>query len=293
MKQSPNRKLSNNGYQYVQRPSFRNIDLANFKRFRQPTQEQVGGEIRIGYLEGTKIVFGISRDEMTQNMLEVGRSGTGKTNLQRVIQLELHRLKNHFLIIDVTKPGGRFVKKYIPELRILRIPRDFIPDFVFPPPGASGDAWRLEFSGVTGEVFDFGHAAKSAFVDIVDSLHLKHDSESTGIYPNIFEIHETVETMLQERSPTIQKDTLRRIRNKTKAIVIALGKESSGKKCIPLENLLSQFVCIELMGLAVYEIQIWTVSMMLARIVMYRFANGHFGKLKHVVFFDEAAKIFS
>ena len=98
--------------------------------------------------------------------------------------------------------------------------------------------------------------------------------------------------MLDERQPSVQKDSIRRIRNKTNAICIALGHQSSARENTPFEELLEQFVCIELMSLSVFEVQIWIVSMILAWIAAYRSAKSHLGKLRHVLFFDEAARLF-
>ena len=291
MKPNPNPQ-SAQGYRYLRPPSFLNADPRDLARFRQPRPDQLSGDIRLAFVENSNTIFGLRRDELTQHVLIAGRSGTGKTNMMRVMQLELHRLGIPFLSIDITKPGTRFIKKYIPELRILRCPGEFVCQPFVPPPGSSNENWQLQFCEVTSEVFGFGPASKAGLIDVVDSLHSKHDPQNTGTYPTIFDLHELLGTMLQEKQPAVQKDSIRRIRNKTKAICIALGHQSPAQEGTPIEGLLKQFVCIELMRLSVFEVQLWIVSMILAWIATFRSANSHLGKLRHVLFFDEAARLF-
>jgi hypothetical protein len=289
----PNRDPhSAEGYTYLRRPSFLNVDPKDFARLREPLPDQLAGDIRLAFVANSNTIFGLRRDELTQHMLITGRSGTGKTSVMRVLQLELYRQGIPFFSIDITKPGTRFIKKYIPDLRILRCPGEFVFQPFIPPPGSSDENWGLVISEVTSEVFGFGTASKSAFVDVVDRLRSTHDSHNTGTYPNIFDLHKLLGTMLDERQPSVQKDSIRRIRNKTKAICIALGHQASAREGTPLEELLEQFVCIELMRLSVFEVQIWIVSMILAWIAAYRSAKSHLGKLRHVLFFDEAARLF-
>ncbi len=291
MKPNPNPQ-SAQGYRYLRPPSFLNVDPKDLASFRQPSQAQIAGDIRLAFVENSNTIFGLRRDELTQHILITGRSGTGKTSMMRGLQLEIYRLGIPFLSIDITKPGTRFIKKYIPDLRILRCPGEFVFQPFVPPPGSSGENWQLQFCEVTSEVFGLGPASKAALVDVVDSLYSKHDPQNTGTYPTMFDLHELLGTMLQERQPTVQKDSIRRIRNKTRATCIALGRQSSAQEGTPMEELLKQFVCIELMRLSVYEIQIWIVSIILAWIATYRSANSHLGELRHVLFFDEAARLF-
>ena len=61
---------------------------------------------------------------------------------------------------------------------------------------------------------------------------------------------------------------------------------------IPIEQLLEYPVCIELVGIKSSEIQVWIISLILAWIAAYREARKmSFGSLRHVLIFDEAAKL--
>jgi hypothetical protein len=289
----PNRNPNSaKGYTYLHRPSFKDIDPTKLRRLSQPRPDQLSGDIRLAFVANSNTILGLRREELTQHMLITGRSGTGKTSVMRVLQLELYRLGIPFLSIDITKPGTRFIKKYIADLRILRCPGEFVFQPFIPPPGSSDENWRLMVCEVTSEVFDFGSASKSALIDIVDSLCSTHDYQNTGSYPTIFDLHEALGTLIEQRQPSLQKDSLRRIRNKTKAICIALGHQASARVATPIEELLNQFVCIELLRLSVFEVQIWIVSVILAWIAAYRSARAELGNLHHVLFFDEAARLF-
>lgn len=288
----PNRDPNSaKGYTYLRRPSFRNVDPKDFARSREPRPDQLAGDIRLAFVANSNTILGLRRDELTQHMLITGRSGTGKTSVMRVLQLELHRLGIPFLSIDITKPGTRFIKKYVPDLRVLRCPSEFALQPFPPPPGTDDEDWQLKLCEVTSEVFGLGSASKSVLIDIVDSLYSMHDSKNTGNYPTILDLHEALGTLLDQRQPSMQKDSIRRIRNKTKAICIALGHQASARQGTPIDELLTQYVCIELLRLSVFEVQIWIVSMILAWIAAYRAARSELGKLRHVLFFDEAARL--
>ena len=61
---------------------------------------------------------------------------------------------------------------------------------------------------------------------------------------------------------------------------------------IPIDELLNHPVCIEFVEINSSEIQTWIVSLIMAWIASYRDIDTDFGKLGHVIFYDEAAQAF-
>lgn len=87
----------------------------NQQIFRRPLPHQVAGEIRLAYLSDGRTVVGLNREELNQNILLIGRAGSGKTNAIRILQLELLRADIPFLAFELTKNNTRHLMKVCDE----------------------------------------------------------------------------------------------------------------------------------------------------------------------------------
>lgn len=56
-----------------------------------PTREEAWGEFELGIIRNSGCIFGISREELVQHVLAVGRTGTGKTTTIRKLVKEVIR----------------------------------------------------------------------------------------------------------------------------------------------------------------------------------------------------------
>ncbi len=77
-------------YQYKYLPLV--LQAAGKQTFIKPTAKQVAGDIGIGYIKDSKLIYHLYLKELVQHFLVVGRSGSGKTNLFRVIMVGLYNL---------------------------------------------------------------------------------------------------------------------------------------------------------------------------------------------------------
>ena len=260
--------------------------------FKTTTQLQVSGDIRLGYIIKSQIIFHLLLKELVQHFLVVGRSGSGKTNLLRILQIELSRLGIPFIAFDLAKYGTRYIKHYIPHLLILRWNKEFYFNPLKPPPGVGLNEWRMSFCEITSEVFGIQTASNLYLNESVQDLYDSFDTEKTRRYPTIYDLDQGIERKRRDKIPRNEIGYINVIRNKLKTICIALGQCINVQEGIPIEELLRYPVCIELVGIKSTDIQIWIVSLILAWLTSYREVNQmQFGKLKHVFFFDEAAKV--
>jgi hypothetical protein len=76
------------------------------------------------------------------------------------------------------------------------------------------------------------------------------------------------------------------------AIDTVLGNVLNVEDGIPIEELLNYPVCLELIGINSVEIQTWLVCLIMAYICEFRTANAHFGKLRHLLIYDECSSAF-
>jgi len=273
-----------------------NFDPGSFRfintLFKKPYPHQVKGDIRLGYVQGTPFIFGIKKKEAVQHLLITGRSGSGKTNVIRIIQIELNRLKIPFISFDLAKYGTRYIKHIINDLIILRLNKEFFFAILKPPPGVNPIEWLMAFCEITAEVFGFGTASKLFFIKFVIDLYKKFDAERSGILPTMHDINKGLEKRRKEKIPSNEKGYINTIRYKIDPICMTLGDAINVQKGISIEELLKHPVCIELVEIKSSEIQIWIMSLIMAWITCYRESQKMpFGRLRHVFFFDECAKV--
>ena len=251
------------------------------------------GEIRLGYIYNTRTIFGILRKELVQHLLMVGRSGSGKTNIIRIMQIELCRLGIPFISFDVAKYGTRYIKHHIDNLIILRSNKDFFFNFLKPPPGVSLIEWLMTFCEITSEVFGIRTASTLFLLKFIqEHLYKKYDTEKSGIYPTMHDLNEALDKKRKEKIPRNEIGYIDTIKNKIEPICITLGESINVQEGISIKELLNHPVSIELVGIKSSEIQTWIMSFVMAWIASFREAHQmSFGKLKHVFFYDEASKV--
>ena len=82
--------------------TYRHFDRSRLRRpeggLRKPLPHQAKGDLRLGFVD-SHIIFGLWLREIMQHILITGRSGSGKSNLLRVIAIELFRLGIPLFII--------------------------------------------------------------------------------------------------------------------------------------------------------------------------------------------------
>ena len=131
-------------YKYFKRPSLHGPHSRD-TTFEVPREHQVKGDIRLGYIKGSMMIFGIKKKELVRHLLVCGASGSGKSNFLRVLQLELYRLGIPFLVFDTAKYGSRFLKQSMDDLIVLRWNKDFYFNPLQPPSGVNLNEMDYEF----------------------------------------------------------------------------------------------------------------------------------------------------
>jgi hypothetical protein len=225
-------------------------------------------------------------------MLLVGRSGSGKTNILRIMQIELSRLGVPFISFDIAKYGSRFIRHYIKDLIILRCNKDFFFNPLRNPPGVPLKEWLMAICEVTSEIFNIRTASNLFLIKFILSLYEKYETEKSGRYPTMLDLNEELEKKRKQKIPRNEIGYIDTIRNKIEPICITLEKTINVQEGIPINELLQYPVSIELVGIKSSEIQAWIISLIMVWIACYRESQKMtFGKLKHVFFYDEAAQI--
>lgn len=285
------RSSSQGPYRYFKRPSPK--DAPRGSLFKEPREHQVAGDIRIGLINGSPMIFGINKKELVQHMTLFGRSGAGKTNVIRLIQTELNRLDVPFMSFDLAKYGTRYLKRHMKDLVILRWDKEFFFNPMLPPPGVKLKEWLLVFTEISTDMFGLRTASKMFLTEFIQSrLFQSYEHDKVETCPTLHDLDRELETRLAEKPPVNERGYINGVRSKVRTICVTLDEMINVHAGIPIEKLLELPVCIELVGIKSSEIQVWIISLLLAWIAAYREARRmSFGSLKHVLIFDEAAKL--
>lgn len=256
--------------------------------FMRPFPKQVAGDIRLGFVYNSQIVLGLLGKELVQHFLLVGRSGSGKTNVLRIMQIELARLGIPFMSFDLAKFGTRYIRHLIDGLMLLRWDKEFSFNLFVPPPGVSVKEWIMMVCDITSDVFGIHTASNLFLMRFIQQLF----DQFKGHYPTMHDLNDALKARAKQRIPRNEVGYIHTIRNKIEPICFVLGDMIGVQKGVSIEELLKHPVCIELVGIKSSTMQIWIMSLIMAWITCYRENQPMgFGKLQHVFFFDEAAQV--
>ena len=253
-----------------------------------PTREEAFGEIELGrVMQGDRLlwIFGLTREELNQDLLITGRSGCGKTTLIVQIIKELLRENIPFLVFDYKLDYRALVRVY-PQILVLNWKEHLRVNPLEPPPGVSFQEWKQQFLNIFGHVHGVWHGSTQYLLEAIDKAYEEKSAIPTieEVYKKVVEANETTRKM-QEYASVIET-RLYGLLSKLKETI------NNRETLLDLEKLLEMPVVLELHGLGRDEstlIALW----MFYWIYAYRRAKGIRGKLLHVLIIDEAKRIFT
>lgn len=267
--------------------------LSNKRKLSHPLTYRPGkknpftvGKSKHGYWAG------LTREELNRNLLAVGETGSGKTVFFYYLMAQLMNEEIPFWAFDFKQDYRHLLRRPNTD-ELLVIPwEDLKFNPLRPPPGVAPIRWMQVFANCFSDSQGFLTASKYFLMSRVYSLYnLYGVLDGNHRYPSL---HELAETLQYERQPLVTKQAryLETTINRVRALGLAIGDMLDCERGYPLENLLTKPVVFELEGLA-EEIQNFLVEILLVWIYFYRMAQGHRGRLRHCIFFDEARKIFN
>lgn len=250
-----------------------------------PSKIESKGEIIVGKVcqgERTLWNFGLTKEEINQHTLIVGRSGSGKTTL--IISIISQLIKNNipFLVFDFKRDYRHLIKIYS-DLWVFRY-SDLRLNLLQPPPGVSLNRWEQIFCDLYAFNYGWFHGSRNMLQEYLHALYEEKGERAT--LPELYERMIEAEERTRKRQEYFDVVT-----NRLFSTITNLGDVVRCEKSIPIEVLLEHPVVIELDGLARDE-QNLIVEYFLFWIYAYRMSRGHRGRLRHVLIFDEAKRVF-
>ncbi len=156
----------------------------------RPPAREVQGEIGIGYLYGTRFIAGLSREALNQHCAILGRTGAGKTNTMRVLIEQHIGLRIPWCAFELTKRNLRYLlveKKVV----LFRATKELCINLLEIPTGVEYGIWLTDLSQTMAEVFGLKGASMNVLGEALDNLYRKFDSQRTGCFPTIRDLHVT------------------------------------------------------------------------------------------------------
>lgn len=250
-----------------------------------PPEKKAKGSINLGTIlyDKEKWPFGISTNELMQNMAVLGRSGAGKTNVAFHILQQLIAKKIPFVFLDWKRTVRHLIPNfkdklniYTPGRSLLRFP--FNPFVV--PPGVESNVYVNQVVDVMSDAFNLGEGSRSILRKAIATLY-----QQENLCPTPKEIIFEVEKMSEKDRMRGWKITAMR------ALESLEFSDISSKDRISQEQLASKLLhdntVIELDALA-QESKKFLVPLLCLWLYYVRLQSSDREKLRLVIFIEEA-----
>jgi hypothetical protein len=232
---------------------------------------------------------GVTRRQLNEHMMVVGRSGAGKTTFFYNVMDSLNDRGIPFLAFDF-KNDYRAVAADL-DLAVVNW-RDLKFNPLQPPPGVELGRWAEALAETWAHAMGVMLPSKGYFLTKLRQLYGLYEDEVTdGVYPTLFELRDLARAdEIPYASP--RYNYKERLVNRTTTLTGFSGSIFDCSTGYPVEELLERNVVLELQE-PVREVQQFVVETVLTWIFYYREAQGHHGDgLRHAVLFDEAKQVF-
>lgn len=250
-----------------------------------PPEKKAKGSINLGTIlyDKEKWPFGISTNELMQNMAVLGRSGAGKTNVAFHILQQLIAKKIPFVFLDWKRTVRHLIPNFKDKLNIYTPGRPlsrfpFNPFVV--PPGVESNVYVNQVIDVMSDAFNLGEGSRSILRKAIATLY-----QQENLCPTPKEIIFEVEKMSEKDRMRGWKITAMR------ALESLEFSDISSKDRISQEQLASKLLhqntVIELDALA-QEGKKFLIPLLCLWLYYVRLKSPDREKLKLVIFIEEA-----
>jgi hypothetical protein len=251
-----------------------------------PTLEECAGEITLGnVIQGEREIrpFSISLRDINKHIAIFASTGSGKTTLMINILRQLLDRSIPWLCFDFKQDLRHLTQNY--PIKVLRWNWLRI-NPLKPPKGVDIQQWMMIIADIFAHIFGWFHASENYLLQYMNKLYEKKKGKGYPTFREVYELMDSTEE--KSRRFSEYRDVCR---NRLASMLIVLKDVIDCEYGFPVEELLNYPVVIELDGLRRDEAN-FLLEFFLVYIFTYRLANGHRGKIHHLICFDEATRIF-
>lgn len=244
---------------------------------RPPGEFYLGEVIVEDFVKDTTVTlpFHITRGELNKHVLIVGETGMGKTNLNYLLLSQVLKQDIPCLIIDVKQDYRHLLSQFE---NLVVIPWQH---FRFNPLSLPAS----EFCDVFCQDSSLLLGSKGFLLEAV--ITLQNQLEKHPMPAELLKYLHRVKLHPMSRD----SQYLGVVKNRIKTLLLELGPVVNCQEGFPIEDILTRNIVLELDGLG-KEMQDFLINALLRRIFLYRMQQNQRGELRHLIFFDEAKRVF-
>ncbi|USZ68538.1 DUF87 domain-containing protein [Halorussus salilacus] len=248
--------------------------------------EVVDGPVGIGTdPDGRRI--GLTRDQVNEHLLLVGMTGAGKTTFFYNLMATAVGHDVPFLVFDFKNDYRHLVQHQ--DLLVVNW-RDFKFNPLQPPPDVQPGKWGEILADTFAHATDLLIGSESYFLDQLRRIYELYDTAATDQYPSLFELRDLVAAdEIRPASPRFKYKE--RVHSRLSMMTGFSGAIFDCSQGYPIDALLDRNVVLELKEPNQYVTN-FVVEALLTWIFYYRDAMGQRQKLRHLIMFDEAKRVF-
>lgn len=246
------------------------------------------GSLAVGRIKHSDEPYRIDPDFLTNNTLIVGRPGGGKTNLILWFLIQLIALGVCVVVFDRKRDYAAL--SALPGFRYWLFEDSYV-NFIEPVPGEVPEHWfNILPQILAGEIIIL-LPSRTVFAEAELKLAKRMQSQTSGIWPTLKDIHEYV-TELRYPAYTQSAKYRDNILNRTQGMLQVFGDHVCSRRRLNWSIYGNSSWAISLDNLPTDYQNIY-ISVAVAKLLRYRMLNNlRSGKLTHLFVFDEASTIF-
>lgn len=232
--------------------------------------------------------IGLSREQLNEHLLLVGMTGSGKTTFFYNLMDTCAEKVVPFMIFDFKNDYRHLVAEQ--ELLVLNW-RDIKFNPLQPPPGVQPGKWGEILADTFAHATDLLIGSESYFLEQLRLIYELYDADTTTTqYPSLVELRDLIAVdRISTASPKFKYKE--RVASRLEMMTGFSGDIFDCSAGYPLEDLLERNVAFELKEPNQYVTNFF-VEAVLTWIFYYRDAQAHRQRLRHVILFDEAKRVF-
>ena len=258
-----------------------------------PDTQPLQNHVQIGYTYKYKSLYRIPENRLTKHLLTIGKTGAGKTNLNKNI---IQDLETNYWIFDFKRDYRTLTQatNKQPENTVVFPIKKFRFNPLKPPPNVSAQNWLQILSETIADSQQILQGSTNYLKKHVNQLYEKHNvyDLKNPDYPTLITLLDHVEdnpVNYARRQSNYRDVTI----NRLNGILIDAGTTFQHPHGIPVETLLNYNVVFELDQVSKDTANLF-VETILAWLYQYRKNNELRGdELNHVLLLDEAKSVFS
>jgi hypothetical protein len=231
---------------------------------------EFAGDVMLGIVENSGKAWRVSPKLLTSNLLCLGRSGGGKTNLLLLLAAQV--LQKRLATVRIYDRKLDYVCLSIFPNFVYWLLEHYYINWIQPPPGLSHKRWVPVLFEIFGNHLDIRVAGRNLLTNATLWACEQRRSEETGYYPTLIDIRNIIRSRKyapQSHQARYQETDLNRI----EGLIDVLGEHVCSQRQLDWDTFLNSSWAISLFGIPT-DYQNLFISVTSSAILLHKMATG-------------------